>query len=108
MIKHFIQYAAWVLITLVSVQVYADDKIKISVDTGEQSVAAIGFTVDGRNSGGPGKSYTGKGPKNKEYKFGYRKDLLRGTDIPCGRATLSKDSHVTLVVKEDTCSHVVN
>lgn len=86
-----------------SLQAFAEDEIEITVSTEEKSAAAIGYTVEGKASGGPGKSYTGKGPINKEYVFGYRKDSKDGEDIRCGVVTLTKNTHITLVTDEGGC-----
>jgi hypothetical protein len=94
-------------ITLFSFQTYADDTIRITVKTSENAAAGIGYSVGGKNSGTLGKSYTGKGTKNQEYAFGYRKNSIMGTDIKCGSITLTKDTTITLVTQGDKCLSVV-
>lgn len=96
------------MIALFSMQSFAADTIKITVKTNESSAAAIGYTIAGKESGGPEKSYAGTGQKNKTYSFGYRKNSIKGKNIPCGSLTLTKDSKVTLVMKGNQCHSIVN
>ena len=87
-----------------SIHVFAaDNTIKITVKTAINNASAIGFTVKEKNSGGLGKSYTGKGPQDQEYAFGYRKGSPFGSNIKCGSLFLSQDSTVLLVSMNDTC-----
>ena len=97
-----------IALSLFSIQAFAEDTIKITVKTDEKSAAAVGYTVGGKESGGPGKSYVGNGPKNKEYLFGYRKNSEQGPNISCGALTLTQDSNVTLVTQGDECHSVMN
>mgnify|MGYP006892798464 FL=1 len=87
-----------------SIHAFADDTIKVQVKTDEQTAAALGFIVDGKKSGARGKSYSGKGPANKVYVFGYRKNSAFGKDIMCGSQKLAKDSTVTLVTTGEHCT----
>jgi hypothetical protein len=91
-----------------SMQAFASDTINIIVKTTEERTAAIGFSVDGKKSGSRGKVHSGKGPVNKSYLFGYRKDSALSADILCGTRTLTKDSTVTIIVTENRCSILVN
>ncbi len=91
-----------------SMQAFADDTIKVHVKTKEKTAAAIGFTVGGKRSGSRGKIHSSKGPANREYIFGYRKNSTFGPDVLCGSKVLTKDSTVTLVIANDQCSIVVN
>lgn len=91
-------------LVLLSLQSNAET-IQVKVNTKEKNVAALGFSVEGRESGSPGRFYSGKGPKNKEYRFGYRRALY-SKNITCGSLVLTKDSLITLVIKEDQCSIV--
>lgn len=93
--------------TLFSLHVFAADTISISVKTNEKTAAAIGYTVGGKKSGGAGKSYVGKGPKNKTYAFGYRKKSVKGANISCGSLMLTKNSNVTLITKGNKCHSVM-
>jgi hypothetical protein len=106
MIRNFIKIFSCV-ITLLSFQSYADNIIRITVKTSENTAAGIGYSVEGRNSGTLGKSYTGKGVKNKEYVFGYRKNSIAGANIECGSVTLTKDTTITLITKGDKCLSVI-
>lgn len=104
--KFNIKTFSYVTLTLFSLQAFAEDTIKISVKTKEATASALGYTVEGKDHGGPGKSYTGKGPKNKKYSFGYRK-RAKGTNISCGDLTLTKDSTVNLITKGKSCKSVL-
>src|SRR5690348_10785760 len=77
------------ILLLFSIQAFANETIHVRVKTNEK-VAALGFIVEGKKSGMPGQSYTGKGPANKKYTFGYRKQSAFGPDITCGSEILSK------------------
>lgn len=89
--------------TLFCFQAFATDLIKVTVKTNERNAVAIGFTVDSRDYGTLGKSYSGKGPANKEYLFGYKKDSLFGDNVACGSLTLTRDSTVVLMIQNNTC-----
>ncbi|VEB34896.1 Uncharacterised protein [Legionella sainthelensi] len=91
-----------------STDIFANDTIRVHVKTNEKTAAALGFVVEGKKSGTAGKSYSGRGPSNKEYVFGFRKHTPFGDDIVCGSKTLTKDSTVTLVVLGDNCSIIVD
>jgi len=106
--RNGIKYFSILVVILFSLQSFAEDTVKITVSTTEKTAAAIGFTVDGKESGGSGQSYSGEGPKNKEYKFGYRKDSVKGLNISCGSLTLSENSNVTLTTEGDKCLSVVS
>lgn len=106
MVTKSIKMIGCVIIALFSVQAFAADPIKINVKTNEKTAQGIGYSVDGEESGGAGKSYSGTGPKNKLYKFGYR-TTAQGEDIRCGTVKLTKNSNVTLVVKRGKCHSVV-
>lgn len=94
-------------LALFSFPALAASMINVTVTTNTPMAAGIGYTVDGKESGGPGKSYTGTGPKNKTYAFGYRKKA-KGANISCGSVKLRKNANVTLVVKGNSCHTVVN
>lgn len=106
MMNRSIKYLSCGIITLLSTHTFAADMVKITVKTSERTAAAIGFTVEGKASGGIGKSYSSTGPKNKQYSFGYRKNSIFGENIPCGSLTLSQDSTVVLIYQNNEC-HVV-
>ncbi|HAT1868888.1 TPA: hypothetical protein JBK40_15560 [Legionella pneumophila] len=92
-----------VLLSLICFKIFASDTIDITVTTKEKNAIAIGYTVNGNQYGGLGNSYSGKGPKNKEYQFGYKKDSIFGENISCGSITLNQDSKVTLVNNNNQC-----
>ena len=77
-------------------------KVTVSIDAKEKA-AGIGYSVDGKAFGGSGSSYSGVGPSNKVYSFGYRKDLKTSKDVPCGTLTLNQDSKVALTVDGQGC-----
>lgn len=95
------------IIALFSVQAFAADTIKINVKTNEKTAQGIGYSVGGVESGGAGQSYSGTGPKNGTYEFGYRTTAGKGDDIPCGSLKLTKNSNVALVVKGRKCRSVL-
>lgn len=102
--KRYIKLFSSIVIVLFSLQSFAANTITVTVKTTEKTATGIGYSVDGKEIGGPGKSYTGKGPKNKKYLFGYRK---KAVDVSCGAYTLTKNSSVTLVSKGNKCHSVV-
>jgi hypothetical protein len=87
--------------------VFAANTINVTVATDDQTAAGIGYSVNGKKIGGSGKTYTGKGPINSNYSFGYRKNSAQGQDVPCGSHTLTKDSYVFLITKGNKCRSVV-
>lgn len=108
MMKHSFITLSCIAVTLISLQTFAGDKITITVKTSEKTAAGIGYSVGGKESGGSGKSYSGKGPINQRYKFGYRKNSIHGPNIPCGALTLIKNSSIILVTKGNKCQSVIN
>lgn len=102
--KGYIRFFSSIVIALFSLHGFAANIITISVKTAEKKATGVGYSVGGKEIGGPGKSYTGKGPKNKKYLFGYRK---KSVDISCGAYTLTKDSTVTLISNGNKCHSVV-
>ena len=108
MLKHYVTMFFCTILALFSLQAFAEDTISITVKTTEKSAAGVGYFVGGKDSGGAGKSYIGKGPKNMKYSFGYRKDSVKGTNIPCGALTLTKNSNVTLIMKGNKCHSIQN
>ncbi|HAT8180066.1 TPA: hypothetical protein JA361_11525 [Legionella pneumophila] len=96
-----------VLLSLISFKIFAYNTIDVTVNTKEKNAIAIGYSVNGNHYGGLGKSYSGKGPKNKEYQFGYKKDSIFGEDISCGSIILNQDSKVTLVNNNHQCFSIL-
>lgn len=94
-------------ITLFSLQVFATETIKVTVKTSENNAVAIGFTVDEKEFGTLGRTYVGKGPKDKEYRFGYKKDSLFGDNIDCGTLTLTQNSTIVLINQNNKCSSIL-
>jgi hypothetical protein len=105
--RNFIKTSIAVFGTLSSLHVFADDLIQITVIATDKA-AAVGYLVEGKKTGGLGSTYSGKGPVNKEYSFGYRKRVLGGTDISCGTLILNKNSKVQLVTHGEQCHTLVN
>ncbi|MDR3442054.1 MAG: hypothetical protein P4L65_03465 [Legionella sp.] len=109
MLKHSLTMISCLALTLLSLQTFAAGKrISVSVQTAERSAAGIGFSVNGRNTGGAGRSFTGKGPQNSRYLFGFRQNSVSGKNVACGSLTLNKNSRVTLVYKGGRCRSVLN
>ena len=105
--RNFIKASIAMVGALGSLHVFADDLIQITV-TATDKAAAVGYLVEGKKTGGLGRTYSGKGPVNKEYSFGYRKRAIGGSDISCGTLILNKNSKVQLVTQGDQCHSVVN
>ncbi|HVT62663.1 MAG TPA: hypothetical protein VHD33_04160 [Legionellaceae bacterium] len=110
MMKHGFKAFSILIAIMNSWNTYAftiSEKVKVVVHTNEKTVAGIGCHVDGKKLGGPGTFYVCKGPKNKMYQFGFRKYSVSGPDIKCGALTITKDSDVTLIMKDDVCHSVL-
>jgi hypothetical protein len=90
-------------IALFSIQAFAADTIKITLKTQEKNAVGIGFTIDDKQFGTLGKTLVTKGPKDKEYHFGYKKDSLFGENIDCGSLFLTQDSTIVLVNQDNKC-----
>lgn len=105
--KNFVKIGVGVIASLSSFYAFSDETIQITVVATDKA-AAVGYLVDGKRLGGLGKTYSGHGPSNKEYSFGFRKSAFRGEDIPCGSLVLNKSSKVRLVMKGDRCFSVIN
>ncbi|MFT4059935.1 MAG: hypothetical protein QM652_10350 [Legionella sp.] len=108
MTRNSIKLLSGLSIVFFSLTASATNTITVTVKTTEKSVAALGYAVEGKRLGGAGKSYTGKGPANHTYLFGYRKRLAYGDDFSCGSQVLTKDSTVTLVTDGEHCSIIVD
>ncbi|RUR07230.1 hypothetical protein ELY15_12365 [Legionella sp. km772] len=104
---NFIKTLLALFVTLFSGQNFADDLIEITVVATDKAMA-VGYLVEGKKLGGLGKTYSGKGPVNKQYFFGYRKNALSGRDISCGSVVLNKSTKVQLVTKGKQCYAIVN
>ncbi|KTD82512.1 hypothetical protein Lwal_0629 [Legionella waltersii] len=93
---------------LLALDAFAGETIKITVHSNEKNVVAIGFTVNGLNYGSLGNSYSTRGPKNKTYLFGIRKDSIFGESVSCGSLSLEKDSSITLVYQDNLCVSILD
>ena len=107
MVKNFGRATSCMILSLLTLQAFAE-QITVSVTTNDPTAAAIGYTVEGKESGGSGKSYTGHGPSNQTYAFGFRKTSVKGKNISCGSAVLTKNSNVTLVTKGNRCHSIIS
>jgi hypothetical protein len=105
--RNFIKISMGIIASIGSFYVFAEDTIRITVIATDKA-AAVGYLVEGKRTGGLGKTYSGQGPVNKKYSFGYRKSAFSGSDISCGSLVLNKSSEVKLVVKGERCISVVN
>lgn len=85
----------------------SEEMIEITVIATDKA-AAVGYLVEGKKSGGLGKIYSGKGPTNKQYFFGYREKILAGKDVRCGSIVLNKSSKVQLITKGEHCYTLIN
>ena len=107
MIGNYLRLTGCILLSLFTFQAFAE-QITVTVTTNDPTAAAIGYTVKGKESGGSGTSYTGHGPSNQTYAFGFRKTSVKGKNISCGSAMLTKNSNVTLVTKGNRCHSVIS
>lgn len=81
--------------------------VTVAVDTNiakSKTVIGIGFTVNGKSSGGAGKRTTKTGPAGATYKFGFR-DYRE--DVSCGSSVLKQNSMVVLYYVGNKCTHRV-
>lgn len=108
MIKSTIKAISCAVLVLTSIQSFADETIKVTVKTNDKRVAAIGFSVEKKDSGSLGKSHTGKGPKDKTYQFGYKLDSVFGPNVDCGALVLTRDSVVTLIKEGGKCQGILD
>ncbi|BCA96629.1 hypothetical protein TUM19329_29900 [Legionella antarctica] len=106
--RHSIKTYILVIITLFSIPAFAENTISITVKTNEKSAFAIGYFVGGEAKGSMGKSYSGKGPKNKKYLFGYKKKFINGNNVYCGAQILTQNSAVTLITEGSKCHIAIN
>ncbi len=85
--------------------------ITVSVDSTNENIVGLGFTVNGKKHGGPGHSYSADNMPKGSYNFGVRK---KGKDIPCLTANgkrsikLKADTKVTLMFDDKKCQMKVN
>ncbi|MBV8801867.1 MAG: hypothetical protein JO131_02670 [Gammaproteobacteria bacterium] len=62
-------------------------------------VSGLGFTVNGKNHGGMGNTYSAKDMPEGKYSFGIRVGgAISGKDIPCN----SSDGQKYVILKKDT------
>jgi hypothetical protein len=84
--------------------------IKVTVQSSSKGVTALGYTVNGKKSGGAGGSYKNTDAPTGKYLFGVR----AGGDVPCATKegkkamTLKKDTTVTLTYNGKTCIMVLS
>lgn len=105
--RNSIKFFSCLIIALFSLQSFASKIIRVNIRTNEPKAAALGFSVDGRKAGGVGKSFSGRGPVNRTYLFGYRTKAPQRTNVSCGSHVLTKDSTVTLITKGNHCQSIV-
>ncbi|KTD64936.1 hypothetical protein [Legionella shakespearei] len=108
MIKFNIKAISCAVLTSISLQSFAEETIKVTVKTNDKRAAAIGFSVEKKNSGSLGNSHTGRGPKDKSYQFGYKLDSIFGPSIDCGFLVLTRDSVVTLIKDGGKCQGILD
>lgn len=85
---------------LFSLQTFA---FQVTVKSSSKEVSGIGFSVDGKNHGGMGKSYTKANMPAGSYAFGIRVDGLFGTDVGCktpkGKKYIALKNDTVAIVK---------
>ena len=83
--------------------------INISVRSSSNNVSALGFTVNGKNHGGAGTSYSAKNMPAGQYTFGVRVNgTIFGTDVPCMTSrgqyvTINQDANIILDYNGKSC-----
>jgi hypothetical protein len=97
------------LCTILTCCISTSYAINVSIQTPSQEVSALGFTVDGKNHGGMGRSYTGKNMPAGNYSFGIRIHGVFGTDVPCyvndkRSVMLNQDATVMLQYSNNKCT----
>lgn len=105
--RNSIKFFSALIITLFSLQSVASTTIRVNVRTNEPKASALGFSVDGKRTGGIGRSFSGRGPVNRTYLFGYKTKAPQRTNVSCGSHVLTKDSTVTLVTQGNRCQSIV-
>ena len=85
----------------------------MSVSVQASGVSALGFTLNGKNYGGAGTSYSKSDLPSGSYSFGVRVNGLFGNDVPCtykGRSSvaLSKDTSAYLKYSSNRCTVSIN
>jgi uncharacterized protein YegJ (DUF2314 family) len=87
--------------------------ISVNVQTSSKDVSALGFTTNGKNYGGMGKSYQKSNMVAGTYTFGVRVGGLTGTDVGCTsqgkeEVSINNDATVTLNYDSKKCSMLVS
>jgi hypothetical protein len=84
--------------------------INVNVQSTSKDVSALGFTVNGKNHGGRGNSYSAKNMPTGLYTFGIRvggaifgKDISCFTDKGTNRVTLNSDTNAILEYNGKNC-----
>lgn len=95
-----------VTLSLIASSTYA---ININVQS-TSKVSGLGFTVNGKNHGGMGSTYSAKDMPEGKYSFGIRVGgTVLGKDIPCNASNgqkyviLKKDTNATLQYSGKSC-----
>lgn len=96
-----------VLFSLFALSAHATQSINVTVKTNEKSAIAVGFSVEGRHLGGLGKAFSAKGPSQKEYTFGFKKDSIFGENIACGSLLLKKNTTVLMIYQNNQCVSLI-
>jgi len=107
MTRTSIKLFSCLIIALFSLNTFATNTIRVNVRTSIQAANALGFSVDGRRAGSLGRSFSGRGPTNRTYLFGYRTKAPNRKNISCGSHVLTKNSTVTLITKGSRCQSIV-
>jgi hypothetical protein len=108
MIKFNMKVMSCSVLLFTSLQSFAEETIKVTVKTNDKRAAAIGFSVEKKNSGSLGSSHTSRGPKDKSYQFGYKLDSIFGPGVDCGFLVLTRDSVVTLIKDGGKCQGILD
>lgn len=103
----YIKSLSCLIITLFSLHSFAANTIRVNVRTGIQAASALGFSVDGTRAGSLGRSFSGRGPANRTYLFGYRTKAPNRKNVSCSSHVLTRNSTVTLVAKGSRCQSIV-
>lgn len=105
MYARIIKFLTLASLVLGSATLSAETTIKLYVSSMSEDVAALGFSVDGKEYGGMGKMYSKGGlPSGAVYDFGVRVGGVFGQSVSCGSRKISTSSSVRLSYKDGHCS----
>jgi hypothetical protein len=106
--RTYLQIFTGIFLSCVISTTYA---INVNVHSTSKSISALGFTVNGKNHGGMGTSYSATNMPSGKYSFGIRVGgAMMGKDVSCrpnnGQkyVILNKDTNAILEYTGKTCT----